>query len=384
MKHVIYVTVGDVSVYESQILELLDYLQSNEVKVTLVQGYKSDDEKKSLEKKLSNHPPVPTVWVKGFSVYPFNKRKMVDSLYQGISSIEGYHEAVFHVRNEYVGYGMKCAFQKYGLNLPMLIDIRGIIYEELKYKQNQLKGMRKLLSFLQCSYLKSCYKKLFSLDNMRIAFTSVSPMINEYVSTNYPSCKYSKCVHPNIVGRQFIYDEEKRREIRQRYGIADNEVLAICSTGGNAVWQKDHLVVKRLVEMGVRVINLSKKDIGIEGCITTTVPFAEMPAMLSAADVAVLWRDDTFMNNSASPSKFSEFAAMGLYVIHNKTVKVAVDHIQSTGAGCLVDEVEEIRTLPSYEELQNQRQRWCEAGLSAFGVDSLGDSYIRKYDEIMN
>lgn len=384
MKHVIYVTIGDVSVYESQVLELLDYLQNNDVKVTLLQGYKSDEEKKSLEKKLSNHPPIPTVWVKGYAVYPFNKRKMIDSFYQGITSIDGYHEAIYHVRNEYVGFITKCAFQKHGLNLPVLIDIRGIIYEELKYKRNQLNGKRKLLSFLQCSYLKSCYRKLFSMDNMRIAFTSVSPMINEYVSGNYPSCKYPKCVHPNIAGRQFIFDEGKRKEIRQQYGIADNEVLAICSTGGNAVWQKDHLVVKRLVEMGIRVINLSKKDINIEGCITTTAPFSEMPAMLSAADVAILWRDNTFMNNSASPSKFSEFAAMGLYVIHNKTVKVAEDHILATGAGCLVDEVEEIRELPSIEELQSQRQQWCEAGLSAFGVDSLGDMYIREYDKLMN
>ncbi|MBO7605989.1 MAG: hypothetical protein J6T28_00020 [Paludibacteraceae bacterium] len=384
MKHVIYVSAGDVSVYESQVLELLDYLQSKEIKVTLLQGYKSDEEKKKLEKKLSNHPPVPTVWVKSFSVYPFYKKKMVDSFYKGITSIEGYHEAIFHVRSEYVGYCMKCVFQKYRLNLPMLIDIRGIICEELKYKQKQLKGKRKLLSSVQCVYLKSCYKRLFSPDNMRIAISSVSSAINNYISTNYPTCKYPKLVHSNIAGRQFVFDEGKRREIRQRYGIADNEVLAVCSTGGNAVWQKDHLVVKRLVEMGVRVINLSKINIGIEGCITTTVPFTEMPAMLSAADVAVLWRDDTFINNSASPSKFSEFAAMGLYVIHNKTVQVAVEHIQSTGAGCLVNNEEEINALPSYEELQSQRQRWCEAGLSIFGVDSLGDSYIRKYDQLMN
>lgn len=384
MKHVIYVCVGDVSVYESQVLELLNYLQSREIKVTLLQGYKSDEEKKKLEKKLSNHPPIPTVWMKSFSAYPFFKKKMVDSLYQGISSIEGYHEAMFHVRSEYVGYVMKHTFQEYGLNLPMLIDIRGIICEELKYKQKQLKGKRKLLSFIQSLYLKSCYKKLFSPDNMRIAISSVSSAINDYIGTNYPSCKYQKVVHSNIAGRQFVFDEGKRGEIRQRYGIADNEVLAVCSTGGNAVWQKDHLVVKRLVEMGIRVINLSKNEIGIDGCVTTTVPFTEMPAMLSAADVAVLWRDDTFMNNSASPSKFSEFAAMGLYVIHNKTVQVAVEHIQSTSAGCLVNNVEEINALPSYEELQRQRQQWIDAGLSSFGVDGLGDSYIRKYDEIMN
>ncbi|MBR5696123.1 MAG: hypothetical protein IKX43_07850 [Paludibacteraceae bacterium] len=384
MKHLIYVTISDVSVYESQVLALLDYLQTHDVKVTLLQGYKSEEDKQAVVKKMENHLPLKTVWVKAFPVYPFNKKKLVDSLYQGLITIDGYHEAVFHVRNEYVGNAMKCVFQQHGLNLPMLIDIRGVIYEELKYKQSQMSFLRKALFQIQCSYLKACYKNLFAKDNMRIAFTSVSPMINDYISENYSSCQYPKYIHPNIVGSQFVYDETKRQEIRQRYGIAENETLAVCSTGGNAVWQKDYLVVKRLVEMGVKVINLSKKTVDIEGCITTTVPFTEMPAVLSAADMAVLWRDDTFMNNSASPSKFSEFASMGLYVIHNKTVKVAVDHIQATGAGCLVDEVEEITSLPSCEELRYNRQRWCEAGLSAFGVESLGQSYMRTYDNLLN
>lgn len=37
MKHVIYASIGNLSVYESQFLELLDYRPSREIKVTLSQ-----------------------------------------------------------------------------------------------------------------------------------------------------------------------------------------------------------------------------------------------------------------------------------------------------------------------------------------------------------
>ena len=89
MKHLIYVTISDVSVYESQVLALLDYLQTHDVKVTLLQGYKSEEDKQAVVKKMENHLPLKTVWVKAFPVYPFNKKKLVDSLYQGQSTSAG-------------------------------------------------------------------------------------------------------------------------------------------------------------------------------------------------------------------------------------------------------------------------------------------------------
>lgn len=380
----IYVSVGDVSVYESQVVELLNYLQNQGIAVTLLQGYKNDGEKLTLERKLSNHPAIPTVWVKSSSVYPFTEKNKIKDFYRALSSIEGYRNAVIHVRNEFMGYIMKQLLSHYHLDIPMLIDVRGVIYEELKYKQRQLSGYRKLLSVIQRNYLKQCYQTLFSPDKKNIAITSVSPMINDYIQKEYPANCYPLYVHQNIAGTQFSYDKEQRKSVRNKYHISDDDLLAICSTAGNAVWQKDHLVIKRLLDLGVKVINLSKNDIGIEGCITTTVPFTEMPALLSAGDLAVLWRDDTFMNNSASPSKFSEFAAMGLYVIHNNSVKVAVDHIVSSGAGCLVKEIADIQDLPSSADMHANRERWCKLGLATFGVDGLGQSYINKYIGLKN
>ena len=111
--------------------------------------------------------------------------------------------------------------------------------------------------------------------------------------------------------------------------------------------------------------------------ISTIVPFSQMPAMLSAADIAVLWRDDTFINQSASPSKFSEFAAMGLYVIHNGSVAVATQYLKESGAGLIVRDMAEICNLPSLQYLHNHRAKWIADGKKAFGVMEIGCSLLR-------
>ena len=65
-KQYIYVNLGDCSVYESQVLELLQYIQNNyDLDVLLLQGYHSKSEKINLESKLSKY----NVNVKWFRIH---------------------------------------------------------------------------------------------------------------------------------------------------------------------------------------------------------------------------------------------------------------------------------------------------------------------------
>lgn len=375
-QQIIYVASGDVSVYESQVLELLSYYQERNVKVFLLQGYMNDNQRKSLESKLSKYS-IPVFWVKSYSVYPIFQRLAIEQFYNGLIKIPNYKESTIHVRSEYSGFLFKKLLSKYNLNIPLLIDIRGIVYEEIKYKMERSKGLRKCSFLIQRNYLSRCYQFLFAEDNMNICISSVSDKINEYIQSHYSNCRYKLYSHPNIAGKRFVYDEAKRASIRTKYGIAESEVLAICATGGNSLWQQDFRVIKHLLNLGIRVINLSRNDYGISDCITTTVPFSEMPDMLSAADIAVLWREDNFINQSASPSKFSEFASMGLYVIHNGTVQVATDYIQSSHNGCIVKNVGDV-SASIIDAVKNlNRIESVKSGKSAFGVESIGFSYLK-------
>lgn len=124
-----------------------------------------------------------------------------------------------------------------------------------------------------------------------------------------------------------------RNEIRNRYDIKDNELLAICLSGGDSLWQQDKSNIDTLISKGIRVISLSKKVFDNEKCISLFVPFQDVPKYLSAADIGILWRDRTFINYSASPSKLSEFAASGLFIIHNGSVNIAEEYIENMAQG---------------------------------------------------
>lgn len=378
----VYISSGDVSVYESQVLELLTYLKNEIEEVILLQGYSSNIEKNVLLEKHSRHTPIKTIWFKSFHCYPLYENKWIDSIYKAIREICNINDIVLHVRNEYTGYLVKKTMQKYHLDIPMLIDIRGLVYEELKYQIHFLNGKNKYKFLLQKWYFKKIYKNLFVKDNMRISISSVSPLINEYIKKNYPDCHYKQYFHPNIAGKQFKYSNEGRRIVREALCIDENDIVAICSTAGNSIWQKDYLIVEHLAKMGIKIINLSKNKLDIANVTTMTVKFTDMPAYLSAADIAILWRDNTFMNNSASPSKFSEFSAMGLYVIHNKSVANAIDYIKESGSGLLVDKIEDIQILPTSEEFKSKRIEWIRSGEAHFGIKRLASSYIATYMDI--
>ena len=379
----IYISSGDVSVYESQVLELLAFLKEELDEVVLLQGYSNEEEKRVLLEKHSRHTQIKTIWFKSYPTYPFYENKRIKSIYEALKQVGGLENAILHVRSEYTGYILKRTVKKYRLDTPMLIDIRGVVYEELKYKIPLIKGKRKVLSLIQKWYFKKCYCRLFGKDETRIKLSSVSPLINEYIKKNYPKCNYEMLLHPNITGTLFEYSPEKRMQIRKQLGYSDKDIVAICSTAGNAVWQKDYLVVEHLSRMGIKIINLSKNKLNLDNVTTMTVKFTDMPAYLSAADIAVLWRDNTFMNNSASPSKFSEFAVMGLYVIHNNSVENAIRHIKECGSGILIHDIQEIKELPSAEEFADKRSEWIKAGKERYSIDVLGRSYIASYKKFL-
>ena len=190
--------------------------------------------------------------------------------------------------------------------------------------------------------------------------------------------------NPNVAGEIFQFSAEKRHRIRTKFGFKDDEVVVICSTGGGGHWQQDYLAIPYLIKAGFRVINLSKFEVDIPGVITMTVPFKDMPAMLSAADAAILWRERTMLNITASPSKFSEFAAMGLCVIHNKSVDVATNYIRQTGNGFLVDDMSEINENLLYliREKMMIRSKVAQDGQRVFGIENIAMAYQNAYSFI--
>lgn len=377
-KGIVYVCSGDVSVYESQVLELLQYyIVYKHLDVLLLQGYSSSSEKINIERKLANYPSLKgkVVWFHSYPVYPVFEPLLLYSIKRAILSIPHIDQYTIHVRAEFTGYLVRKAFRSLHLNNKIIVDIRGVLLEELRYKllSVRVNSFRKFLMTIQRRYVAKFYKSFFTAQDDNLIISSVSSAINSYIQEKYSQCSIPLVVHPNIAGKQFVYSEVDRIRVREELGIPQNALVAICATGSNATWQRDEETINTLVSRGVVVINLSNNKLDIEGCITTKIPFAQMPAYLSAADMAVLWREYDFVNRSASPSKLSEFAVMGLYIIHNRSVANAIDYIEATGAGCLVDDASEIYWRHCLDSSRSERIAW---GSQFFSVEAIAKSYM--------
>lgn len=378
--NLIYIAGGNVSVLESQVLELLKYHYNNGLCVALLMGYSNAHEKEAIEKKLANYPFLKVIWFKSYPVYALFESICAKSIFNAIKQVDNWENAVLHIRSEHLGYLVKKIIINNNLNNKIIIDIRGIAYEEIGFKISKSKGLRKLLLKEQYNYYHSFYKKLFDDKKCsQIAITSVSKPINDYIKENYPNCNYSFCTNPNIAGELMNFSESSRKEIRDKFQIKDNELLAICLSGGDSLWQQDKKNIDTLIEKGIRVISLSKKPFDNDECINLFVPFQEVPKYLSAADIGILWRDKTFINYSASPSKLSEFASCGLFIINNSSVNIAEEYILESGAGLIIEDMSSLNNS-QIDKIKNQnRRRNSESGLKMFGVEAIGNSYIRLY-----
>lgn len=375
----IYLASNNVSVLESQVFELLRFLTTHGLDVTLLQGASDEVGKAAIQKKLQKYQSLNVVWMKSYPCLPIFENRSVHEIHKALTSIPHWEEAVIHVRSEYSGYLVKKLIQRYNIPNRIVIDIRGVVFEELNYKISH-HSSRKFVSLIQRHYFKRIYRYLFDgkFPN-QIAISSVSTAINEYFKSKYHECSYLFTVHPNIAGSIMQYSINKRKEARSKLGLSDDDVVVLCATGGGSVWQKDRELITDFVNAGFKVINLSKQTFECAGCISTFVPFSEMPDIMSAADAGLLWREKSFINYSASPSKLSEFASMGLFILHNGTVQIAVDFIQDTQAGKLLKDTSEINPSLRGLILAQNRQSNVEAGQRVFGVDHIGVSYINLY-----
>lgn len=382
----IYVCSGDSSVFESQVLELLQFhIEKFNMDVLLIQGFLNEKEKKNITKKISNYLKIETIWVRNYPVYPIFRKKMIKNYTKGILKATDLENAIIHVRGDYMGAIIKQILVKNNLFCPLLVDSRGLILEELKYKMKTQSVLAKLKSVIQLLYIKNMQRELLKHKNGHVMWiSSVSEGINENLKLlTKPNSNIEFLCHPNIAGKKFVYDEKDRIEIRKRYNFKKDDKIAIMVTGGNSVWQKDIETLSNLITKGFKIINLSKVDPKIEGCITMFVPFEEVPRILSAADIGLLFREKVLLNFVASPSKLSEFAKMGLYIFHNKSVNIACDYIENSKNGLLIESKVDLLKIDHSEIDLNNRELRIEKGTKYFGVESIGASYIKAYEQML-
>jgi len=186
------------------------------------------------------------------------------------------------------------------------------------------------------------------------------------------------------VNELFRYDFESREEIRKKFRINKGEILLIFSSGGTANWQNNDIIIS-LANKGIKVLNLSQKEIQHKNIINKFVSYEEVYKYLSAADCAFIWRDKSIVNEVASPVKFSEYMACGLPVVHNGTVDLITNITEEGVDGMLIESISdiEVQTIKRFL-LNSDRQKISAKGLGFFEINKIVLSYKQIYAEFRN
>jgi hypothetical protein len=371
----VYINSGIGSVFPSQVIELLNFYNSLNLfkKITLLCGVRNEIEKKKAEALLSSSN-FEVIYYRAFPNYPFFNSVAVVYLSKAIAKVKVNKSTIFHVRGSSASYLAYKSVQKILSFKPkILLDIRGASKEEtLDFLEiNWLQKKMKVINFL----------KAYSTIKNYTMVSVISDALQDYVLKHVSQIENKIFVNPCLAGRLFSFQVEQREKIRSVLKIKNNEKLLVFSTGGESLWQNNQELLK-IANKDFKILNLSKVKFEHPNIITKYVKYEEVPGYLSAADIAVIFRENNIVNKVASPVKFSEYVCAGLPVISNRNVEVIKHYIEMTDYGSLVNSVDDISTEIVDKLSSISRNEISEYGRMHFGIESVTGKYLNAYKEM--
>lgn len=195
----------------------------------------------------------------------------------------------------------------------------------------------------------------------------------------------------------FFYSNSLRNKTRKELKIASNDILIVYSGRLEMKWEIPDKIFAffnnirsnnsrfklLLITPDVVMANKLVSDFKFEDIIIVKkVDLVDVNKYLNASDLGLLLREDTLINNVASPTKFAEYLMSGLPVIISSAVRDFAHIIDKTKFGVVVSGLDEI-SLKEYEKLWNSLKinkteiaRW---GLNNLSKESFMEKYMEKF-----
>jgi glycosyltransferase involved in cell wall biosynthesis len=375
-KYLFYFCEGIGTVFDSQVLTLIIALNNKRYfkGVYLFLGISKEEQKEAFSSR-EIPSEIKVIFFRSYPNYPFfnyfNRRNIGAVLNeQGINL----SEVLFHTRGEILAWHLSKVLDK-ETHCRIIPDVRGASIEEI----GEFYKINKLLKILKIRNVRESVKNLKRFQIVSV----VSESLKEYLISRFKIKEENIIVIPCLAGRNFLYKQAEREQIRTELNLNKEDVLIVYSSGGTAIWQNDK-IVNVLAERGLKVLNLSKKNIPHKNVINRFTTYPDVPFYLNAADIAIIWREQSTVNKVASPVKFSEFISCGLPVISNYSIDMIRDYIKEHRYGVLLNRIEDIQMSTLNELKQMDRKVISKSGILNFGLDTIADKYLQIYEEKTN
>jgi hypothetical protein len=374
-KYLVYVCYDVGSVFESQVLSLLKGINEANIfdKVYLILGINDVGQKKVLNKKIC--PTIETLYIRSFPNYPVFNYRNQNGLKTALRKLNmNMNKILFHTRGELTAMHLSRVLGKKYFK-RILVDVRGTSVEEI----TEFADTNLISKALKISNYKKALKNLTNFSYISV----VSDSLKEYLNFSYKIDNKKIWVTPGLAGKHFGFNENERSKLRSKLDLNNDDKVIVFSSGGTANWQNNDAILK-LAEKGLKVLNLSKKEISHKNVINKFVSYDEMPLLLNAADVAIIWREKSLVNKVASPVKFSEYVCAGLPVIANSSVNMIADYINKHHCGILVDDLSSVDMKIANELSSKSRNNISKEGINNFGIEKIVEKYLEIYSSMDN
>ena len=372
-KQLIYFCTGIGSVFDSQVVELLNGICERKIfqKIYLVIGIKGKYERLKI-KKEKIHPDLNIILYRVFPNYiPYNfLNRFV--LKNAIRSIDISNEnTIFHTREEILAWHLLNILNE-SHHHKILPDVRGANMEEVK----QFFGFNSIRQRFKLSNYKKAIKSLNKVKKISVVSDSLKIYLVEKFGLNPENIVINSC----LAGKHFKINYEKREEVRQQLNLENDDVLLVFSSGGIAQWQ-DNEVLKAFIRNGIKLLNLSKREIKHDKVINKFVDYYDIPDYLNAADIAVLWRGESVVNKVASPVKISEYLCCGLPVITNDSIDLVKEVIEENDVGLILNTIDQFNEEIIARVLKINREHINQIGQRVFGFETILNQYESLYNQ---
>lgn len=371
----IYIAYGNVSVFDSQVVALLNYfISSNKVgEIILVLGidYKGTFNAKKI-KNLDQR--IKIKYYKQFPQYLLVENFTINSITKVLTEINSIENYVIHVRNDVTAhYTYKALKRIKGNTNRMIADVRGAGLEQLI----EFSRKNKFVLWLKKIQRNQVNKSLNKIKNLSVVSQSLKKYVYAKVGRDI-NVRVNSC----LSNENFRFDEHARVELREKFNIQNHENLLVLSTGGDNAWQNTKQTIAMLTNQNFKVLNLSRTEIPHQNVITKFVPYNEMFKYLCAADAAIIFRNKGVTNQVASPVKFSEYISCGLPVITNDSVDLITDYVKLNNCGKILNSVNLIDNDVLDEIKSFDRKAIAHQGQLNFGIHTIANQYISFYTSL--